>query len=101
MPTKEPKDIMVSQMVHGTIQSTIMGMYVGAVTSAPVIPADVDATGAVILYLGTTDDTDSGTEPGPKPPSESTSTSHQERSSSAMRRGTSPHPTSIRQPSRT
>ena len=57
MPTKEPKDIMVSQMVHGTIQSTIMGMYVGAVTSAPVIPADVDATGAVILYLGTTDDT--------------------------------------------
>ena len=57
MPTKEPKDIMVSQMVHGTIQSTIMGMYVGAVTSAPVIPADVDATGAVVLYLGTTDDT--------------------------------------------
>ena len=48
---------MVSQMVHGTIQSTIMGMYVGAVTSAPVIPADVDATGAVILYLGTSDDT--------------------------------------------
>lgn len=57
MPTKEPKDIMVSQMVHGTIQSTIMGMYVGAVTSAPVIPADVDVTGAVILYLGTSDDT--------------------------------------------
>lgn len=57
MPTKEPKDIMVSQMVHGTIQSTIMGMYVGAVTSAPVIPADVDATGAVILYLGIPDDT--------------------------------------------